>query len=158
MTSWNVSNITILVPEIFHFINRIYCCRCGEDGLVKEMFHFLGNVFSYLLTRLPATIYMRRARPSTIHSVLQNMKKAQFSKGNQCFFWKNFKWRVLQGTLGQIKIYFHKSLWKPVQVLQGRIGVFLNPNDVICHMRSPFKYPSKNEDFFPSLHFYFSIF
>ena len=36
------------------------------DSLVKEMFHFLGNVFSYLLTRLPATIYMRRARPSTI--------------------------------------------------------------------------------------------
>ena len=43
-----------------------------------------------------------------------------------------------QNTLGWIEKYFHKSLWKPVGVLQGQIGIWLNPNDGICHMRSPF--------------------
>ena len=43
-------------------------------------------------------------------------------------------------------------------VLEGQIGIFLNPNDVICLIRSTFKYSTKNEDFFPSLHFRFSIF
>ena len=29
---------------------------------------------------------------------------------------------------------FHKSLWMAVGVLQGQIGICLNPNDFICHM------------------------
>ena len=56
------------------------------------------------------------------------------------------------------KYYFTKVSWKPVWVLEGQIGFFLNPNDVICHMRSFFYFSTKNEDFFPSLHFRFSIF
>ena len=60
-------------------------------------------------------------------------------------------------TLGWIEKYFHKSLWKPVGVLQGQIGIWLNPNDGICHMRSPFKDPWRNEDFFIMLHFHFLV-
>ena len=71
------------------------------------------------------------------------------------FFDKRMLWAC---TLGWIEKYFHKSLWKPVGVLQGQIGIWLNPNDGICHMRSPFKDPWRNEDFFLTLHFRFSIF
>ena len=46
---------------------------------------------------------------------------------------RNFVWGIMWNgnflyvcTLGRIKIYFHKSLWKPVWVLQGQIGIFLN--------------------------------
>ena len=40
-------------------------------------------------------------------------------------------------------------------VLEGQIGVFLNPNDVIYHMRSLFYFSTKNEDFFPITTFSF---
>ena len=46
-------------------------------------------------------------------------------------------------------IFLQKISWKPVWVLEGQIGVFLNPNDVIYHMRSLFYFSTKNEDFFP---------
>ena len=55
--------------------------------------------------------------------------------------------------------YFFKNYyWKKLWHLQTSGQVSLHPHDVICHMRSPFKYSTKNEDFFPSLHFCFSIF
>ena len=54
------------------------------------------------------------------------------------------------------KYFFTKVSWKPVWVIEGQIGVFLNPNDVICHMRCFFYFPTKNEDFFPITTFSFA--
>ena len=56
-----------------------------------------------------------------------------------------------------LKYIFTNVLWKPVWVLQGQIGVFLNPNDVFCHMRSLKNFSTKNEDFFLLLHFHFLV-
>ena len=42
-------------------------------------------------------------------------------------------------------------------VLQGQIGIWLNPNDGICHMRSPFKDSWRNKDFFGTSNFHFLV-
>ena len=42
--------------------------------------------------------------------------------------------RALKRLWGVDWKIFHKSLWMAVGVLQSQIGIFLNPNDFICHM------------------------
>ena len=71
------------------------------------------------------------------------------------FFWLR-KFEELSKTLCCNSHYFFKNYyWKKLWHLQTSGRVSLHPHDVICHMRSPFKYSTKNEDFFPSLHFRF---
>ena len=126
----------------------IFClfCKYNNNNINQETMEYESDVetisnCSRAISRFCSIL--ANFFPVAKRTLLCHCFGSSWEKYNMPFFLQ-----YTEGYLDQNGFFTKKKSWKPVWVLEGQIGVFLNPNYVIYHMRSLFYFSTKNEDFF----------